>query len=159
MEKPKFVYVTLIATTPEKLWAALTSPEFTQQYWFGCRINSTWQVGAPVTLDDGDGTVLAGEVLRVEPTTTLSYTFQPQRDAEQRAERPSRVVFEIEPMGDGPGVQGNAVKLTVTHDDFAENSKVFTGISNGWPSVLSGLKTLLETGRALEVVKTCGGGK
>ena len=152
MEKPKFVYVSVIATTPEKLWAALTSPEFTQQYWFGCRLNSTWQVGAPVTLDDGDGTIVAGEVLRVEPTTTLSYTFQPQRDAEQQAEGPSRVVFEIEPMG-------NVLKLTVTHDDFPATSKVFTAISNGWPSILSGLKTLLETGRTLDMVKTCGGGK
>ncbi len=159
MEKPKFVYVTLIDTTPEKLWAALTSPEFTAQYWYGARIHSTWQVGSPVTFDDAGGDLLAGEVLKVDPPRTLSYTFQPLRDAEQRAERPSRVTFEIETLGAGPGPQGSAVKLTVTHDDFPENSKVIQGISNGWPGILSSLKTLLETGRALGLTKTCGGGE
>ena len=149
MEKPKFVYVTLINTTPEKLWDALTSAEFTVQYWYGARIDSSWKVGTPVTFEDEGGKVLAGEVLKVDPPKTLSYTFQPQKDEEMRAEKPSRVTFEIERLGD-------VVKLTVTHDDFPENSKVLPGISNGWPGILSGLKSLLETGHGLGLVKTCG---
>ena len=150
-EKPKFVYVSYINTTPEKLWAALTKAEFTRQYWFGSSIESDWKIGSPVNFRR-EGKITDEQILlKFEPPRLLSYSWHPIFDEELRNERPSRVTFEIEPMGNAPGLQGKAVKLTVTHDDFPADSKVFPRISNGWPAVLSSLKSLLENGAALEL--------
>jgi len=144
--QPKFVYVTLIETSPEKLWTALTSPEFTRQYWFDTSVESDWQIGSPVRLQRGDITNVDGIVLKSEPPRLLSFTFHDLMDEEARAEKPSRVTYEIEPL---TSKRGPAVKLTVTHDDFPLNSVVLPKISGGWPMLLSSLKTLLETGSAL----------
>jgi uncharacterized protein YndB with AHSA1/START domain len=149
-ESPKFVYVTLIATTPEKLWAALTKPEFTHQYWLGADVESEWRPGTPITIRWRGKVSDEGLVLKCEPPRLLSYTFN-HLDEEMRSEPPSRVTFEIEPLGNRPGLQGNAVRLTVTHEDFPPDSKVYPEIAKGWPSILSNLKTLLETGHALEL--------
>jgi uncharacterized protein YndB with AHSA1/START domain len=154
MDKPKFVYVTYMATTPEKLWAALTGGVFTRQYWAGRRIQSEWRPGAPVQLLKEDGTLdLQGQVLAADPPRLLSYTFEVMEDPNRRdvtgqlvdqlrRERPSRVTFEIEPFR-------GQVKLTLTHDDFEPNSAVLERVSQGWPVVLSGLKSVLEGGRVL----------
>jgi uncharacterized protein YndB with AHSA1/START domain len=144
MDKPEFVYVTYIATTPEKLWEALTGSEFIRQYWFGREVESDWRVGSPVVYryDEGRKLDFTGEVLRSEPPSLLSFTFDPHTGDGPRQERPSRVTYEIEPMG-------SAVKLRVTHDDLEPGSKVLAGVSNGWPAILSGLKSLLETGTAI----------
>jgi len=154
MDKPKFVYVTYIATTPEKLWTALTSAEFTARYFAGRRIQSEWRPGAPVKMFKDDGTIdWQGEVLAADPPRLLSYTFDVLEDPNRRdhkgnivelsgRERPSRVTFEIEKFK-------GQVKLTLTHDDFEPGSKVLPGISEGWPAILSGLKTLLEGGTQL----------
>ncbi len=83
----------------------------------------------------------SGIVLACEPPHRLAYTWHPEYES-MRHERPSRVVFEIEPLN-------GQVKLTVTHDDFDEDSKVFDSISGGWPLVLSSLKSMLETGQPL----------
>jgi uncharacterized protein YndB with AHSA1/START domain len=154
MDKPKFVYVTYIATTPERLWSALTRGDFTRQYWAGRRIQSEWRPGAPVQLVKEDGTLdLQGEVLAADPPRLLSYTFQVMADPNRRdvtgkpvdgigRERPSRVTFEIEPfMGQ--------VKLTLTHDEFDPGSKVLERVGQGWQVVLSGLKSVLESGAVL----------
>ena len=147
MDKPKFVYVTYIATTPEKLWAALTGPDFTQKYWAGGRIESDWNEGSPVKLAKPDGDIYwHGEVLKSDPPRLLSYTFHSHKF--DGSERPTRVVFELEP-------DGAKVKLTLTHDDFMPDSKVLTGVSRGWPQVLCSLKSLLECGRPLEFAASC----
>jgi len=151
--KPKFVYSTLIATTPEKLWAALTDPEFTAQYWGGTRLESDWTAGSRIVFRWQGKIVHDDTILKSEPPRLLSYTFHPLHMEELRSEPPSRVTFEIEEFKGQSTRQGPVVKLTVTHEDFPADSKIFPMISNGWPDILSSLKTLLETGRAIEFAK------
>lgn len=139
--RPKFVYVTYIASTPEKVFQALTDAKISEQFWFGFSVNSDWKIDAPFALKRNGITMDSGIVLACEPPHRLSYTWRPEYES-MRHERPSRVVFEIEPLN-------GQVKLTVTHDDFDEGSKVFDSISGGWPLVLSSLKSMLETGTAL----------
>lgn len=139
-----FVYVTYIKTTPEKLWDALTHPEFTRQYWFGISVTSDWKVGSPMAyLKDGVAGV-QGKVLAAERPRLLSYTFQ-ETSGEASKEPPTQVTLELEPEAGT-----DTVRLTVTHTDFVPNSKHRSSISQGWPAVLSGLKSLLETGEILE---------
>src|SRR5256885_208612 len=98
MDKPEFVYVTYIASTPERVWEGLTSGAFTQQYWGGLRIESDWQVGSAVCHLTKDGRIgVEGEVLEADPPRVLAYTFHMLAGAEKRAEQPSRLRFEIEP--------------------------------------------------------------
>jgi uncharacterized protein YndB with AHSA1/START domain len=142
--KPKFVYVTHINTTPEKVWQALTTAEFTQRYWMGQRVQSDWKAGAPVSFAKPDGTVKhIGEVLRFEPPKILSYSWSGKGCHSDVATEPAtRVTFEI-------AADAGITTLTVTHDGFEPGSKIFGDISGGWPIVLSGLKTLLETNKSL----------
>jgi uncharacterized protein YndB with AHSA1/START domain len=149
MNEPKFVYVTYIATTPEKLWQALTDGAFTERYWFGTRIESDWTLGARVRFLRDDTVSDYGVVLECEPPRRLSYSWRVEFHEEFRHERPSRVTFEIESMTASAGAKRPEVKLTVTHDDFDAGSKVFRAISGGWPLVLASLKSLLETGGGL----------
>jgi uncharacterized protein YndB with AHSA1/START domain len=143
VQKPAFMYVIFIATTPEKIWEALTSGEFTRRYWGGLRIRSDWAVGSRVEHVSEDGRIgLQGEVLEAEPPRLLSYTFHMQISSEHRAERPSRVTFAIEPVG-------AMVKLTLPHEDFDPGSPTFENTRHGWPAILSSLKSLLETGSPL----------
>ena len=144
MRKPEFVYVTFIKTTPEKLWHALTNTAFTESYWFGCSLTSDWKVGSRMHMDRAGKVVNEGFVLESDPPRRLSYSWLSVFDAEMIKERPSRVTFVLEPS-DG------AVKLTVTHEDFAEGSKTLPSISEGWPLVLSSLKSMLETGKPLAI--------
>lgn len=144
MTKPSFVYVTYIATTPEKLWRALTEGTFTEQYWFGTRIACDWAPGAPLTFRKDGALFNTGEVLVYDPYRRLSYTWKVEIDDAFRGERASRVVFDLEP-------KGAEVKLTLTHDDFDIDSKVHEAVSQGWPMVLASLKSFLETGRGLAV--------
>src|ERR1700730_8937703 len=146
MHQQKFVYVSYIRTTPEELWEALTGSEFTRQYWMGNRVESDWRPGSSVKFITPDGRlVLMGKVLACEKPKVLSYTWTYQIDEAMQAEKPSRVTFLLERFAPNPEL----VKLTVTHDEFTDNSVVFPQISNGWPMVLSGLKTLLETKRGI----------
>jgi uncharacterized protein YndB with AHSA1/START domain len=149
MSEPKFVYVTYIATTPEKLWQALTDGTFTEQYWFGTRIESDWTLGARVSFVRNDTVSDYGVVLECEPPRRLSYSWRVEFHEEFRHERPSRVTFEIEPIPASAGGKRPEVKLTVTHDDFDPGSKVFLAVSGGWPLVLASLKSFLETGGGL----------
>jgi DNA-binding transcriptional ArsR family regulator len=152
-----FVYTTYIRTTAEQLWRALRDPEFTRAYW-GITFTSDWTATASMTWED-HGVVLAGPEQRVlvsEPCRRLSYTwhtFTPQwaaangidQDTAARlaAEPRSTVTFDLEPVSDG------VVKLTVIHGRLDADGILRDMISGGWPRLLSGLKTLLETGRAL----------
>src|SRR5262245_48175053 len=150
MSDPKFVYVTYIATTPEKLWQALTDGAFTERYWFGTRIESDWTLGADVTFLRSGEVYDSGKVLECDPPRRLSYSWSVKSLEEFRDERPSRATFEIEVMTN-PGDRKTEVKLTVTHDDFDVGSKVLAAVSGGWPVVLASLKSFLETGDALEI--------
>jgi uncharacterized protein YndB with AHSA1/START domain len=143
MDKPKFVYVTYIRTTPQKLWQALTDGEFTRRYWYGRRVESDWRVGSRVAFWADDGRLSdSGEILEADPPRRLSYSWTVKFIEELRREPPSRVTFELEPMGD-------VVKLITTHDQFEPGSAVLKGVSDGWPSILASLKSLLETGEPL----------
>ena len=150
MRKPEFVYVTYIETTPEKLWQALTSSEFSRRYWFGTELKTDWKIGSPFALVTNGTTTDVGEVLEFDRPRRLSYTFHHVLSEAARKERPTRVVFQLEP-------HGKLVKLTLTHEDFEAGSVILDGISKGWPAILSSLKSLLETGSALEIPPPCGG--
>jgi DNA-binding transcriptional ArsR family regulator/uncharacterized protein YndB with AHSA1/START domain len=156
MENPQFVYTTYIRTTPVRLWQALTEPSFTSRWWH-TTIESDWEVGSPMTWEI-NGIIIADPkqvVLESHPYQRLVYswhTFSPELNerlqlgdevfAKLSSERRSRVAFDIEPVGE-------MVKLTVVHDDFEPGSTAATMVRNGWPMLLSSMKTLLETGEPL----------
>jgi uncharacterized protein YndB with AHSA1/START domain len=144
MRKPEFVYVTYIETTPEKLWEALTSSEFSKRYWFNTEVKSDWKIGSPFALVMDGTTTDVGEILEVDRPRRLSYTFHHVLSEAARKERPTKVVFNLEP-------HGKLVKLTLTHEDFEDGSVILDGISKGWPAILSSLKTMLESGAALAI--------
>lgn len=145
MNNPSFVYTTHIASSPEAVWKALTSSEFTRQYWSGSAIESDWQAGSAVIERNPRGPGFFGEVLRAEPPRLLSYTFQTE-DNQAADHPPTTVVFDIRPFG--PDV----VTLTITHTEFPHGEAGATflqAISQGWPGILSSLKSLLESGSPL----------
>lgn len=152
MEKNKskstFVYVTYIRTTPEKLWEALIRPEFTQQFFFATVQESEWKVGASWKMVGPDGTVAdSGDVLEYDPPTRLVLAWRNEFKPELKAEGDSRMTYELE-------AQGEMVKLTVLHEMDKEGSLLIRSVSNGWPLILSSLKSLLETGESLEETRT-----
>ena len=144
MAKTTFVYVIYIAAQPEVVWKALLDGEFTRQYW-GHENVSDWQPGSTWEHrpNDAQRTVaILGEVLEARPPHRLVISWADPQDR-ARKDRHSRVTFEIEPVAD-------MVRLTVTHDELEAGSEMQRKISEGWPRVLSSLKTLLETGRPLQ---------
>jgi uncharacterized protein YndB with AHSA1/START domain len=147
MSKSTFVYVTFIRTTPERLWSALTTPEFIGQYWFGMRCESAWTAGSPWRLLFEDGRVAdAGEILEATPPSRLVIKWQNEWKPELKAEGYARCTFEIEPVA---GAGAPAVKLCVTHGMERDGSKFVEAVSGGWPRILSNLKSLLETGEVV----------
>jgi uncharacterized protein YndB with AHSA1/START domain len=142
MGKPEFVYVSYIETTPAKLWEALTSSEFSKRYWWDTSVVSDWKVGSPFSLVLNGKTTDVGEILEADPPRRLCYSFRHILNEAARNERPSRVTFVLEP-------HGKLVKLTLIHEDFAENSVILDGISKGWPAIMSSLKSMLENGQPL----------
>ena len=139
----RFVYVTYIRTTPVKLWDALTRPEFTRAYWFGVWPDCSWERGASWRLMFPDGRVGdTGEVLEVDRPRRIVLKWRNEFRPELKAEGDSRATFELEEMDE-------TVKLTVTHEIEREGSKFIAAVSTGWPSILSSLKSLLETGKPL----------
>lgn len=141
---PEFVYVTYIKTTPEKLWDALTTPEFTRRYWFGIDVKSDWKAGSAITYFKAGKNLVEGKVLIADRPKVLAYTFH-EVEGTSSHEPPTRVTLEIEPER---GTE--TVRLTITHTDFVPNSIHRVNISGGWPAVLSGLKSMLETGEVLQ---------
>jgi uncharacterized protein YndB with AHSA1/START domain len=147
MASDRFVYVTYIRTTPEKLWEALLSPEFTRTYWFGIRHDSEWKKGSSWKMIFEDGTVAdAGEVLEIDKPKRLVLKWRNEFMPELRAEGYSRCAFDLE-------ANGKVTKLTVTHEIDKAGSKFIESVSGGWPKVLSNLKSLLETGEVLAADK------
>jgi uncharacterized protein YndB with AHSA1/START domain len=143
MSKPEFVYTTYIETSAENLWRALTDGDFTERYWFGHRVTSDWKAGSPYKFVKPGAPGLEGKVLVSEPPRLLSYSWDCCSPDAQR-EHTSRVTFALEP-------HGKIVKLTVTHDELDEGGVTLRNISGGWPMVLASLKSLLETGHALDI--------
>jgi uncharacterized protein YndB with AHSA1/START domain len=139
MEKVFEIY---IKTTPERLWAAITDPEIRSKYNFGSRQTSDWTPGSryEVTHPGADGLLGEGENLEVDPPRRLVQSMVALWGDDVKSEGTSRVTWEIEPVGD-------SCRLTVTHDQLSEgaNSQLY----GGWPMILSGLKTWLETGELL----------
>jgi uncharacterized protein YndB with AHSA1/START domain len=147
MVESRFVYVIYIRTTPAKLWQALLDPEFTRQFWVETWQECEWKVGASWKLMIPDGRVGdAGEVLEIEPERRLVLTWRNEFKPELRAEGPSRMTYELEQQGD-------SVKLTLIHEMDQPDSKLIQAVSNGWPHLLSSLKSLLETGESLEATR------
>jgi uncharacterized protein YndB with AHSA1/START domain len=135
------VFEIYIKTTPERLWEAIVDPALRKKYSFGIGTISEWTPGSEYSSEAGGGfTIAAGENLEVEPPRRLVQTFQALWSEDVKASGHSRVTWEIEPVGD-------SCRLLVTHDQLPEgaNSELF----GGWPMILSGLKTLLETGELL----------
>ncbi|WP_341316141.1 SRPBCC family protein [Paraburkholderia sp. IMGN_8] len=135
-----FVYVTFIRTTPEQLWSALTSPEFTKQYWFGVHHETDWKAGSSWKLVFPDGRVAdTGEIVEIDPPRHMVLRWRNEFRPELKAEGYSRCVIDVEAVG-------NAAKLTIMHSLDREDSKFIDAVSGGWPRILSNLKSLLETG-------------
>ena len=147
MQKPKLVYTTYIRTTPKKLWAAITKPEFTRQYWGGLANVSDWKKGSNwqmATADEKPEVYTTGKVLECNPPKRLVLSWV----APDNLKDQSRVTYEIEIIKD-------AVCLTVTHDQFKAGSTMPGRVNGGWPRVLSSLKSFLETGKGLAAAN-CG---
>ena len=148
MDKPKFVYVSYIESTPEKVWNALRDPEMTRSYWFNHENVSDWSVGSTwqhVQKGEPEKVRVVGKVIESEPPRKLVVSWGRPTDEGNQAKH-SRVTYEIEPLE-------NSVKLTIVHDEFGDDVEMFQSISTGWPLVISGLKTLLETGKVLLIKK------
>ena len=161
-----FTYRTYIQATPEQVWRGLTEPDFTKRYWrhqsAGPKtFRSDWKKGSTWALVHEEVRLVVSDpeqvILESDPYRRLAYTwhtFTPEWTAKVgmdeataaawRAGPRSKVAYDVEDVGHG------VAKLTVVHDGFEPGSPVLEGISEGWPAVLSSLKTLLETGSALQ---------
>jgi DNA-binding transcriptional ArsR family regulator len=139
MEKTYEIY---IHTTPERLWGAITDPEIRGKYTFGALVRSEWNIGSPIEMSaPRSGQVLSvGEVIEAEPPRRLVHTMVALWSEDVKSEGASRVTWEIEPVGD-------SCRLLVTHDQLREGANA--ELYGGWPMILSGLKTWLETGELL----------
>ena len=146
LEKPpmseyKHVYEVYIAASPERVWQALTDSELTRQYYYGNTVESDWRPGSPMVYRNPDGTAsIECTIVEADAPRRLVHTFFfPGTD-----ESPSRCTWSIEPRGD-------ATLLILTHDEFDGETSTFKSVAHGWVPILSGMKTLLETGKALEI--------
>jgi uncharacterized protein YndB with AHSA1/START domain len=159
MEKIEFVYATSICTTPEELWEALTNGDFSEKYWFGFRIEVELKVGGNVRIlppkgmeQHGDH---AGKVLVCEPCRKLVYTWQQNDTSEIARKRDglSRVTYELTPMG--PQVKLRLIHENLLPEDIEKDPNKFRGVNNGWPAIISSLKSLLETGEPITFPASC----
>lgn len=143
MNSSRFVHVTYIRTTPEKLWNALIQPEFTKRYWAETWQESQWQVGSEWRLMIPDGRVGdSGKIVEWEPFRKLVLTWRVEFKPELREEGYSTLSYTLEPVGE-------CVKLTLVHEIDRPDSLVIGAVSEGWPMLLASLKSLLETGEPL----------
>lgn len=139
-------FIAYFRSTPEKVWEAMTKPEFTQHYYFGTQVESTFEVDAPIAYfyenDEGerqDGVV--GKILECEPMKTLAHTFR----FPHTSDAVTYVTYKLEQMND------EIVKMWVYHEGFEEENETLRSISVGWFPILNALKTLLETGEPLVI--------
>ncbi len=141
--KPAIVYTIYIASTPEKVWQALTSAEFSREYFFGNAVEVELRVGGAYVVRTADGSLhIAGEVIECDPPRRLTMTFNVNWPALIEKLGPTLVTYEIEPVGE-------VVKLTLLQShDRPLSDDILSGGRSGWPAILSSLKSLLETGHA-----------
>ena len=146
MAESRFLYVTYIRAPAQRVWEHLTSPEKNKLFWGGYHQESSWTVGAGYQVAGPDGRVWdEGKVLVCEPPRRLQVSWNHLANEEMRAEGESIATFELEPAGEG------VTKLTLTHSIGCTPSKLIDAVAGGWPSILSSLKSLLETGEALSM--------
>lgn len=153
MNKPSYVYVTYISTTPEKVWRALVDTDLARQYWTDpaadhpAHVNvSDWKPGSRwehQRADDTHTVDVTGKVIESDPPRRLVLSWARPKDADDDSKH-SRVTFDVEPQG------ARLVRLTVTHEDLEHDLPMLAGVSTGWPKILSNLKTWLETGHSLQ---------
>jgi uncharacterized protein YndB with AHSA1/START domain len=137
----KHIYKVSIQAPPEKVWQALTNSDYTTKFWYGSAISSDWKVGSEykVTTPDENKVFIHGKVLEASPPRRLVQTYNttwPPFDTEQE----TTITWDLEQQGDG-------TQLTLTHEGFQEGSGLYDQLKQGWPQIVNGLKTLLETGQ------------
>ena len=147
--KIKQIYVLYIRTSIDKLWDSLVRADLTPEWFAGMAVKFEPKVGAALVYEakGPDGlavTLVKGKVLEYEPKKNIAYSFSLQVNDAVRADKESRVRYELEPSGD-------SIKLTVTHDQFEAETPSFQGVGQGWPMHLSTLKSWIETGKALDL--------
>jgi uncharacterized protein YndB with AHSA1/START domain/biotin operon repressor len=143
LEKPmEKIFEIYIRTTPERLWEAITDPQIRAKYNFGAGVSSDWKPGSRLEMAALDGSIVLGEgeVLEADPPRRLVHTMTALWGEDVKAEGASRVSWDIEPVAD-------SCRLTVTHDQLREDAN--DQLYGGWPMIISGLKTWLETGELL----------
>ncbi len=138
------VFEVYIQASPERVWQGITDGELTRQYYFGSTISSDWRKGSRFEMVSPDGSEIwvEGDVLEIDPPRRLVQSFSAHWDAAMDQQSPSRVTWELE-------ATGPSTRLRVTHEELTEAAA--DQVTMGWPQILSGLKTLLETGEPLEV--------
>lgn len=143
------MYQVFIRASPQRVWEALTSAELTRRYFYGAEVRSSFRPGDPIVYSPGEdqAETHGGTVLEADPPRRLVHTFRftAAGDPEAAGDGPTRVTWEIEPRADG------VCRLTLVHDDFDSETKTFRNVGNGWPFIVSSLKSLLETGEPLAV--------
>lgn len=143
MSRPDHVYQVIINVESERVWDAITSGDLTVQYFYGTRVESDWEVGSPIVYTYPDGSVAAdGEILSIDPGREVEMTFHARWDPDLDAEGPAREIWRVEDFG-------GASKLTMELYDTPYGSKTYEDFTNGLPYIVSGMKTLLETGERL----------
>jgi uncharacterized protein YndB with AHSA1/START domain len=139
-----YSYDIYIGAVVGKVWKGIVDGDMTRHYVYGTRLESKLKKGAPYAyLGDGDFKVVDGEILEIEPEKRLVMTWSAHWDDSVAKDRPSRVTYELSSAGP------STTKLRVVHDDFESATATYTGSVEGWPLMLSSLKSLLETGKAL----------
>lgn len=145
MSTLQHVFQVYIHATPEQVWQAITDPAMTRRYYYATEVESDWQVGSPISYEREGRSSLQGEIVEADPPRRLVHTFAfPGND-----DPPSRATWEITPMGE-------TCLLRLTHEGFASETETYRSVANGWPLILSGLKTLVETGEEMHVEMPAG---
>ncbi len=142
MAAPKHVYEIYIRTTPERLWRAITDSSDTRRYYYNSEVISDWSVGSPLRYVHDGQTSLECTIQEIEPERKLVHSFSAVYGPHVASEPASRVTWEIKQMGE-------LCRLRLIHDEFAGENHTFHETAEGWPQILSGLKTLVETGEPL----------
>jgi uncharacterized protein YndB with AHSA1/START domain/DNA-binding transcriptional ArsR family regulator len=142
--KPTFVHEIVIRASIDEVWTALTKPEFTERYYYGSRVEMpSFEPGATYRYVGNGAELLAGEILESDPPNRLVMTFNAKWDESLLDDAPSRLTWELTEMG--PAV----TSLKVIHDGFDTETATYQQVAGGWPFIVSGLKTLVETGAPL----------
>lgn len=143
MPMPDHVYQVIINVEPKLVWNAIVDGDMTVQYFYGQRVESAWEPGSPIRYLDTDGTVVAdGEILAIEDGRRVEMTFLARWDPELEAEGPAREIWTVDDFN-------GAAKLTMELYDTPVGSKRYEDFTSGFPYIISGMKTVLETGKTL----------